>query len=162
MAETIEVRGLENTLRLLESLPAEIVSRRGGPVKSALRKAGLVIQKEWREQIQRIIDEPNIGGVNYSTGLYQKSVIVSRDPRPLQNGANERYLVRVKRGKYRDGTSVKAVASFLEGGTEHMQAKAPMRKAFDAKKHAAVDTFVTEVNKAIERVIKKLERTAKT
>lgn len=168
--ETIRITGLEQTLKLLESLPSEIVSKRGGPVKKALRRAAVVFQKEWRANLQRILDEPNKGDwpPYVSTGIQKKSIIVSRDPRPESHGANERYLVRVRRAKYpargkeQKQATAGMVAAFLEYGTEQFPAKAPMRKAFDAKKQQAVETFVSECNKDIERVIRKLEKTAKS
>lgn len=161
--ETVQIRGLDGVLELLKSLPPELVFRRGGVVLSGLRRGGNVIRKAWRAEIQRILDEPNIGGVYYSTGTLSKSVKVTRLRNPRRIGADEAVRVSVpSRAKYPDGTRVALVAGVLEFGTEKMEAKAPIRKAFDASKHEALAAVVAGINAGLERAIKKLEaRTAK-
>ncbi len=45
MADRTEVKisGIDGVLALLQQLPAEVVSKKGGPVKAALRKGARVI-----------------------------------------------------------------------------------------------------------------------
>lgn len=45
MADTKTLHGLDDVLDTPKSLPPEIASKRGGPVKSALRKGGVVVRK---------------------------------------------------------------------------------------------------------------------
>src|SRR5688500_14107454 len=121
----IEDRGF---LRRLEGLPAEIVSKRGGPVLAGLRRGGNAMRKAWRAEVDGLIAEPNIGGVYSPTGTYAKSIKVTRMRNPKKVGANEAVRVTVPvRIAYPNGTRVAMVAGILEAGTEHMEAKAPMR-----------------------------------
>lgn len=167
---TFKVEGLEGVIKTLQSLPPEIVSKRGGPVRVALRKAAVIIQKQEIENLQTIILQPNKGGTDDNTGLLEKNIVVSRSK--LLGGQNgERYLVRIRRKVYpgqAPKSNVRAkgaknvvtsqVARLLEYGTAKRQPYPFIRPAFDAKKQEAVDTFVTEVNKGILRIQKKLER----
>jgi len=159
---TIEVKGLDGVLAMLKALPPELVSKKGGVVLASLRKGANVIKKEWKEQVQRILDEPNLGGADYkSTGTYQKAISVARVRKPQKFGADEAVRVRVKSLVYPDGDLVSEIAGILESGSETMAAKAPMRKAFDAKSGEALDAVVKALNDGIAKVIKKLDSTAK-
>jgi HK97 gp10 family phage protein len=164
MADTQTLHGLDDVLRKLKALPPELVSRRGGPVGAALRKGANVIRKQWQDNIQRIIDEPNDGGVpTESTGLLKKNVVVRRDSKPWSHGANERYLVRVSNKKYsgrkgRETPSTAQVARLLEYGSEKMTAKPWAKPGFMAARQQALETVVAELNKGIDRAIKKIEQ----
>lgn len=159
---TVEVKGLDGVLRMLKALPPELVSKKGGVVLASLRKGANVIKKEWKEQVQRILDEPNHGGADYkSTGTYQKAISTTRVRKPKKLGGDEAVRVRVKPLVYPDGDPVGLVAGVLEHGSETMSAKAPMRKAFDAKSDEALQAVVKGMNDGIAKVIKKLDSTAK-
>lgn len=154
--EVMTIRGLEGVLDTLKQLPPEIVSRRGGPVKSALRKAALVIRKEAQANVRKIVLEPNVDGLpSDSTGLLEKSIIASRNPRPV--GANEQYLVRVKRKRYPGQPKVgtQKVGYLLEYGTERRRAMPWIRPAM-SKAPQAVQVFTDEIKRGIARVVKKL------
>jgi hypothetical protein len=43
---TQKLHGFDGAYELLRSLPAEVVSKRGGPVKTGLRKGALVIHRQ--------------------------------------------------------------------------------------------------------------------
>ena len=75
MAEIVRLEGLKELLETMQRLAPEIVSRRGGPVRVALRKAAVVVQKEYRANVDRIAAE---GETNESTGTLRKAIIVSR------------------------------------------------------------------------------------
>lgn len=158
--DTQTLKGLDNTLAVLNGLPPELVSKRGGVVLSALRKGGAVMRREIKEQIQRIIDEPNKEGSEYlSTGFLVKSITSWRSRRPQRLGGSEVLSVGPRsRATYPDGTRASMVLGVLENGTEHMPAKAPVRKAFDAKKQEALDAVVKGANAGIERALKKLDK----
>lgn len=156
--ETVRVIGLEGVLDSLRKLPPELVSRRGGVILFGLRKGANVIRKAWRQEIERLIAEPNIGGVYYSTGTYSRAIRVNRMRQPQRVGANEAVRVTVPgRFTYPDGKRVAMVAGVLEFGTEHMEAKAPMRKAFESSKNEALDAVVKGINLGLERAITKLK-----
>lgn len=159
--EVVKITGADEFLTLLKKLPPELVSKRGGPVLVGLRRGGNSMRKSWREEIKRIIEEPNIGGVYLSTETYAKSIAVIRMRRPQRVGANEAVRVTVKPGAvYPNGTRVALVAGVLEYGREDMPAKAPIRKAFEAGKQKALESVVKGINDGIKRAIKKLESTA--
>jgi HK97 gp10 family phage protein len=185
MADTQTLKGLDDVLDKLKRLPPEIVSKNGGPVKTALRKGAMVIVNEWKAQVQRVIDEPNADGQpTDSTGLLKSSIGATRDSKPQRHGANERYIVRVRNKKYpvKATTSAPAatsmlgslfaaapkkkppppttsqVARLLEYGTEKMQAKPWATPGYMASRQRALNTVVSELNAGIDRVIKKLSR----
>lgn len=153
---TLQLSGLDGVLATLKSLPPEVVSTRGGPVKSALRKAALVILKEAQFNLYRVT--ANGTGEEDGTGLLRKSVIASRGKAP-NSGKGERYLVRVKRKTYtRQGRAVTtlATANLLEYGSSQQPAEPWLRPAFQAKAETAIKTAEQELIKGIDRVVKKL------
>jgi len=160
MAEiALKERGIDEALALLKSLPPEVVSKSGGPVKAALRAGARVIQKEAALNIARATDNlsSDEGG---STGLLQSSVITSRGKAP-SSGKGERYLVRVKKRVYvRAGEQVTTLktAQLLEYGSEKQPAEPWIRPAFNAKAETTIRTVQIELVKAIDRVVTKLAR----
>lgn len=169
---TFKVEGLKGVIDTLNMLPPEVVSKRGGPIRSALYKAAKVIQTQARENVQTIVDTPNRGGSDRSSGALKESITIKRR-KPKENGetytvgispikrfyADTRHNVRKQRvGKGYYILPPTYYAWFLEFGTERMQPHPFMRPAFDAKKTEAVETFTTELNKRLEAIVKKLER----
>lgn len=167
MNDTQTLHGLDDVLRKLKSLPPALVSKRGGPVGAALRKGGNVIRKEWQDQVQRIIDEPNVrhDGIDAerSTGLLKKSIVVRRDGKPWRSGASERYIVRISNKKYPNATGRKPVTTaqvgrLLETGTEKRQPMPWATPGYMAKRQEALNTIVRELNAGIAKAIRKMER----
>lgn len=164
--ETVHLEGLRGTLDMLKRLPPELVSKSGGPVKLALKKAAEVLRDAARANVQRIIDEPNLDEqATKSTGLLKKSVVAARGKMP-PGLKGERYSVRIRKNqKYPEtrgeGLTAVQIGRQLEEGTERRSPKPWLRPAFDEKKQAAVDTFVTEVNRRGQALIDKLDREAK-
>lgn len=153
--DTQTLHGVDELLRKLKSLPPEIVSKRGGPVKSALRKGGIVIQKSAQNHLSAIVQKEDEDGY-VSTGTLSKAIVVRRDPRPQRSGANERYRVLIARKKYPDGTKTVATARYLELGTEKRVPTPFLTPAYFASRQEALDTIVNELTRAIERIIKRL------
>jgi HK97 gp10 family phage protein len=159
--EIKRVEGLSAVLKTLNELgPA--ASKGGGPVRAVLRKAAVLMQKEVKENLQRIILEPNEGGLpNRSTGLLADNIVITRSaPRGFKG---ERMLVRVRRKAYPERISKKLavtsqVARLLEGGTSRMRPHPFIRPAFDAKKNEALALFATELPRAVLRLQKKIAR----
>jgi len=158
MADTQTLRGLDDVLRKLKSLPSEIVSKRGGPVKSALRKGAKVVADEWVKRIRDVVSAPEESGY-VSTDTLAKAVTVSRDPRPQQSGANERYRMHVRRRTYPDGTKTIATARYLELGTELRPPTPTLTPAYFSSRQRALTTVVDELGKGIAKVIRKMEAT---
>jgi HK97 gp10 family phage protein len=156
----MKLEGLNGVLETLRSLPPELVSKRGGPVKTALRKGAVVIFKEARANLERVTANANDEGKRYSTGLLLKNLVVTRGKPPI-SGKGERYLVRVRRKSYgRKGKAVTtlATANMLEYGTVKQPAEPWIRPAFNSKARQAISTIEVELLKAINRVVKKLAR----
>mgnify|MGYP000948502824 FL=1 len=157
MADTQTLHGLDDVLAKLKALPPEIVSKRGGPVKSALRKGAKVIADEAVRNIRAIVDG---GDDDYvSTGLLAKSVVVRRDPQPQKSRANERYRVMLSRKKY-PGRKLGTIATgrYLEFGTEKQRPTPWLGPAFMSKRQQALETVVRELNAGIARIVRKPSR----
>ena len=159
--DTQTLQGLDDVLAKLRALPPEIASKRGGPVKAALRKGAVVIQKEAQANIRKVTQNTEANGY-VSTKTLEKAVVVRRDPNPQKSGANERYRVMISRKKY-EGSDTKAVATgrWLEFGSEHQKAEPWMTPAFMSARQKALDTVVLELNKGIDRAIKKISKGAR-
>lgn len=162
----INLTGLDGVLETLKSLPPEIVSKRGGPVKTALRKGALVILKQEKANLQAVTSNATSSGKRESTGLLLKNLIVSRGKPPTE-GKGERYLVRVKRKTYTttpEGrprkrkaiTSTIANAQRLEYGTGDQPAEPFIRPAFHTKAQEAIQTIQTELVKGVDLVVNRL------
>jgi HK97 gp10 family phage protein len=161
--ETFQIIGLEGVLKTLQELPPELVSKNGGPVRAALRKAALLIQKQAQANVQRIIDEPNASGLPpESTGLLKANVVVQRGKAP-RSGKGERYLIRVRRKRYPGSKdwkerSTSQIGALLEYGTGQRRPSPWMRPAFEQRKQEALAVFQRELPAAIDRAVKKLAR----
>lgn len=161
MADLIEMKltGLDGVLDTLKSLPPEVVSKRGGPVKSALRKGALVILKAERQALQIATANATDSGKRESTGFLLKNLIASRGKAPT-TGKGERYLVRVRRKSYPDRTgkpvTTLKTAQLLEYGSSQQPAEPWIRPAFLRNARLTIETIERETVRAVERVAAKL------
>lgn len=155
----MKLQGLEGVLQTLKSLPPEIVSKRGGPVKVALRAGARVIQKEAALNVARATGDLDAGGEETSTGLLAKNIVATRGKAPT-GGNGERYLVRVKRKTYPDRTgkpvTTLKTAHLLEYGSSKQPAEPWLRPAFAAKAEQAIRTIESELLRGIDRIVRKL------
>lgn len=184
MADAVELKltGLDGVLRTLQSLPAEVVSKNGGPVRRALRKGALVILNEAKSNLRAAIALPGKTGITESTGFTEKNIIAKRKaPRGGENG--ERYIItvnpkvhpnaaeikrasRAKPGskrKSRGGPKsrpIKAndIAFIMEYGSSKQEATPWLRPAFASKAEEAIRTVEKELVAGIDRIVKKLAR----
>lgn len=154
-----QIEGLSELLETLERLPPEIVSKGGGPVRTALRKAAVIIQKEAQANVRRIILEPNKDGrTPESSGTLEKSIIVSRR-KPRSGFKGERFQVRVKRGaKNPRGVTANKYGGVLEFGYEGVPAKPWLRPAFETRKQEALTIFMSELRKRIDAAARKARK----
>nr|AER23946.1 hypothetical protein var069 [Variovorax sp. HH01] len=148
----------------MKALPPEIASKNGGPVKSALRKGGVVIQKAAQENVRRVVANTQANGYT-STKTLEKAIVVRRDPNPQRSNANERYRVLIARGrKYEERTNkgkpLTAVMTgrWLEFGDERQPAEPWMTPAFMSSKERALSTVVDELRKGVDRAIRKVSK----
>lgn len=156
----LKLTGLDGVLETLKQLPPEVVSKRGGPVKSALRKGALVILKQAKANLQVVTSNATASEKKESTGLLMANVVATRGkPPPGENG--ERYLVRVRRKGYPRQGKAKAVSTqktgfWLEYGTAEQPAEPWLRPAAEAKAEEAIRTVESELVKGIDRVVAKM------
>jgi HK97 gp10 family phage protein len=166
--DLVRLEGLEGVMNTLRALPPEVVSKNGGPVRTALRRGAVIIQKQAQDNVQAIIDAPNADGRFVSTGTAKRAIRIKR-VRPLRGQKGEAFIVAVKRQRY-EGRRIKRkgrreaelmandVLFMLESGTERRAPMPWMRPAFESKKVEALRMFTAELPRAIDRIVKKLAR----
>ena len=156
MRVEVNLTGLDGVLATLRSLPPEIVSKRGGPVKLALAKGARLLRDEAKANLRAAIAA---GGDADSTGLLEQNVIASRG-KELFGGKGERYLVRVKRKTYpdRSGKAVTTLqtANLLEWGSVHQPATPWLRPAVLAKGQQVINVVTADLMRRIDLVVRKL------
>lgn len=160
--EVVRIEGLEGVMRTLQSLPAELVSKRGGPVRTALQKAAKMIQQAEQQTLQAVIDAPNADPrLAESTGLLKQNIVVKRG-RLAGGEKGELYSVSVRRKSYpaTKGARVTTpqVARLLEYGTAKRAPMPFIRPAFEQMKGRVIPLFVAELSKRLDGIVKKLAR----
>lgn len=164
MKVDVKLQGMDGMLDLLKSLPKEVVSKRGGPVKLALAKGARLIRDQAKQNLRAAIA---ING-EQSTGLLEKNVIASRGKEPI-GSKGERYLVRVRRKAY-DGEKIgkrqKAgkrvtthkTASLLEYGSSHQPATPWLRPAVKQKGQEAINVITSDLQRRIDQTVTRLAK----
>lgn len=164
MKTYVNISGLDGVLDMLKQLPSEVVSKRGGPVKLALKKGATVIYKQADINLMLATQGMVSDGKQYSTGLLRKNLIVSRGKEPV-GSKGERYLVRVRRKSYPDRkgevTTTLKTAQILEYGSSQQQPDPWIRPAFESKAEDAIKTVSDDLLQRIDKIVKKLSRQAK-
>jgi HK97 gp10 family phage protein len=160
--EVVRIEGLEGVVRTLLDLPAELVSKRGGPVRTALQKAAKRIQQDEQANLQRIIDTPNVDEeVAASSGLLKQNIVVKRG-RLAGGEKGELYAVKVRNKPYPNAKGKRVttaqVARLLEGGTEKRPPMPFIRPAFETAKGYVLGYFTSELNRRLNTIVKKLYR----
>lgn len=159
---TVEVKvNFNGVIEMLKSLPPAVVSSRGGPVRAALRKGAVVIQKQAKSNVARVTANATKVEDQQNTKLLFDNIVVTRGKAP-RTGNGERYLVRVKRKTY-PRTSGKPVTTLktghiLEYGSSKQPPEPWLRPAFNAKAEQAIRTVETELLRAIDRIVRKLSK----
>jgi len=155
MKVDMDLQGVDGVLATLRSLPPEVVSKRGGPVKLALAKGARELRDEAKKNLRAAIA---INGDD-SSGLLEKNVIASRGKAPTF-GKGERYLVRVKRKTYPDRSgkpvTTRKTANLLEYGSSHQPATPWLRPAVQSKGQKIINTVTTDLVKRLDKVVQKL------
>lgn len=156
----MKVDGLDGVLELLQSLPSEIVSRKGGPAKKALRAGALVIWKQALANLDAQTHNTTSKEKILSTGFLRQNVVVTRG-KPPSDGNGERYIVRILKKKYlRRGrsTTTTKTGSLLEFGSAKQAAEPWMNPAVATKGGEAIAVIVSTLNSEIDAIVKKLGR----
>lgn len=157
MKVEMTLTGVDHIIDLLRSLPAEVVSKRGGPVKLALAKGARLIRDEAKRNLQQAIAENG----DESTGLLLDNVVASRG-KAIHGSKGERYLVRVRRKSYPDRTgkpvTTHKTANLLEYGSSSQPATPWLRPAVQAKGGEAINVITSDLVSRLDRVVKKLAK----
>lgn len=154
---TVKIEGIDNVLSILQGLPKEVASKRGGPVLRALRTGARVIQKEAALNLARNVNAFDEDGDKQSTGLLLKNLVVTRGKEPTGT-KGERMLVRVRRKSYqRKGEPVSTLktAQLLEYGSSQQPAEPWIRPAFNAKASQAIKVTIETLLKDLDRLVRK-------
>lgn len=162
MADRTEVRltGIDNVLTMLRTLPAEVVSKRGGPVKKWLRKGGKHLQAKMLARLDHVTSNATTHPERENTQLLKRSSIVTRGKAPA-DGKGERYLVRWKRLTYdRTGKPVTThkTAQLLEYGSAEQPAEPFIRPTVQTEGAATIalvtNGLVADVDRIAQRLLK--------
>lgn len=157
MKVEMKLVGADNIISLLRSLPAEVVSKRGGPVKLALAKGARLIRDEAKRNLQQAIAENG----DVSSGLLLDNVVASRG-KAIHGSRGERYLVRVRRKTYPDRTgkpvTTHKTANLLEYGSAHQPATPWLRPAVQTKGSEAINVMTADLVARLDRLVKKLAK----
>lgn len=163
----LKLQGLDGVLESLKMLPPELVSKRGGPVRSALRKGAVLIQKQAKANFDAAVNSPGKSGLNQSTGFTERQIVVRRrNPGPNING--ERMVVTVQPKKHPSGRKYRKgviqandIAFIMEMGSRTQPATPWLRPAFIARAEEAIRLTEDELFRQVDRIWLKLIRTNK-
>lgn len=154
MKVEVNITGIPGIIRTLSSLPAEIVSKKGGPVKLALAKGTRFLRDKERQNLQAVL-EPG----DESTGLLAQNIIASRGKAP-SGGNGERYVVRIKRRMYpgRKGEQVSTLksAQLKEYGSAQQPARSFIRRTVNQHGEETINVIVSDLLARVDRIITKL------
>lgn len=179
MKTEAKMTGLDGVLELLQKLPAEVASKRGGPVRIAVRKAAQVILLQARANFAAAVALPGKTGITNSTGFTAKQIVMKRKL-PRNGELGERFIVSANYVKHPKGHVLEKarpylrkrsskmtvtkplrandVAFMMEYGTSKQPATPWLRPAFESRKEEALLVMQTEVRKAVDRAVKKLAK----
>lgn len=160
MVDRVEFKltGADNVLDMLRQLPDEVVSKRGGPVKTWLRKGAKRLQAKLLVQLDRVTSNETTHPDRENTQTLKRSSIVSRG-KPPTDGKGERYLVRWKRITYsRAGKPVTThkTAQLLEYGSSEQPAEPFIRPTVQTEGQATIDYIVSGLVADVDRIAQRL------
>ena len=160
MKVEVKLEGMRGLLETLQQLPPEVVSKNGGPVKTALRKGALIILAQAKTNLQNVTRAAS-PDKQYSTGHLLANVVAQRSKPPSgMNGEAYRIRVRSRQAYPRKGAKVTAwkTGHALEYGSVKQPAEPWLRPAAASRYHEAMHTMKSELIKGIDRVQKRLAK----
>jgi len=157
MKVEMKLSGLDDVLHTLQSLPPEVVSKRGGPVKSALARGARLLRDKAKQNLQAAITQDR----DESTGLLLQNIVASRGKPPI-GSKGERYLVRVRSKIYvrqgKETVTTRKTASLMEYGSSHQPARPWLRPAVHHHGQQVIELVRTDLLRGIDRTVVKLRR----
>ena len=153
-----KLTGADTVLEMLRQLPDEVVSKRGGPVKTWLRKGAKRLQAKMLVRLEHVTSNETTHPERENTDTLKRSSVVTRG-KPPADGKGERYLVRWKRVTYsRAGKPVTThkTAQLLEYGSGDQPAEQFIRPTVQAEGQATVDYIVAGLVADVDRIAQRL------
>jgi len=151
----LQIHGLDGVLSTLEALPAEVVSKRGGPVKLALAKGARLLRDQAKDNFRRSVAQ---GGAD-STETTVENIVASRGKAPVGT-KGERQLVRVKRRSYINAKGAKTTtlraAQLMEYGSATQPARPWLRPAVQRRGSQIIDVVSEDLLKRLDQITKRL------
>lgn len=155
MKVELQIHGIDGALSTLEALPAEVVSKRGGPVKLALAKGARLLRDQAKDNFRRSVAQ---GGAD-STETTVESIVASRGKAPVGT-KGERQLVRVKRRSYINAKGAKTTtlraAQLMEYGSATQPARPWLRPAVQRRGSQIIDVVSEDLLKRLDQITKRL------
>ncbi len=155
MKVELQIHGIDAVLSTLEALPAEVVSKRGGPVKLALAKGARLLRDQAKDNFRRSVAQ---GGAD-STETTVESIVASRGKAPVGT-KGERQLVRVKRRSYINAKGAKTTtlraAQLMEYGSATQPARPWLRPAVQRRGSQIIDVVSEDLLKRLDQLAKRL------
>jgi hypothetical protein len=157
-----DIQGLDGVLATLQALPAEVVSKRGGPVRASLAKGARYLRDAEKAALERLIGQG--GDPEERTGLLLQNIVASRGKAPT-GSKGERQIVRIRRKTYprptkgKPVTTIKVAQIFEYGAPGNNQpARSFIRSTFEQERGRVLQMIVQDLPKRIEAITRKLAR----
>lgn len=155
MKVELQIHGIDGVLSTLEALPAEVVSKRGGPVKLALAKGARLLRDQAKDNFRHSVAQ---GGAD-STETTVENIVASRGKAPVGT-KGERQLVRVKRRSYINAKGAKTTtlraAQLMEYGSATQPARPWLRPAVQRRGSQIIDVVSEDLLKRLDQITKRL------
>jgi hypothetical protein len=140
-----EVHGLKELQKALTELPKELVSNKGGPVKTALMAATLPVMRTAQSTIPDRDDIPN-------TGLLASMIRRRRATKVRAGSEAVQVYVRGNKKQMRDAY----YAPWLEFGAKGLPGTRWFTKSLESNAQNSVNIFKTHLASSIEKIAKKI------
>jgi HK97 gp10 family phage protein len=160
MADSVEfsITGLDSLLGKLDSVTDD-VKRKGG--RAALRKAAKVIADQAKANFLRLDDAETGRSIAENVAFRWNGRLFKRTgDLGFRIGVQHGALIKNKGNPDEGAGGPTPHWRLLEFGTEKMRAQPSMRPAADQSAGEAINTFVTELEKGIDRAIKRAKKKA--
>lgn len=138
------LEGMDTILATMKSLPAELVSKRGGPIRYALHKAGKIMHTE------------AVRLAPIRTGNLKASIVMRRGTEVETGPGYEKQFIFVRRGTSNRRSAY--YAGFQEFGTSRNKATPFMRPAFHSTGGEVLEEFSLTLRRAVGRLAKRYQR----
>ena len=145
MTVKFQVHGLSELEKALTQLPKELVSNKGGPIKSALMSATLPVMRTAQSTVP---DRDNIR----NTGLL--SSMVRRRRATKQPKGREAVQVYIRGNKKQEKDAY--YAPWLEFGAKGLPGTRWFTKSLESNAQNSINIFKTKLAGSIERIAKKI------